>query len=176
MYRVNPEEKCFLRKTNSLSNSIQYFHPQRSLEGYVHTFDETILNTSRIRPFFFSTVASFKNCDWRQQKYSSSEMDLDLHFTTLFSVVGKRHMCCYANICNKLSRNSFWWKCWVFVSSSNKMQVRNVIASIPQSTDFFAVGRACNLFLAHSRLLASICISVALQNHLFGQKISCRNN
>ena len=52
--RINPERKCFLRKINNSNNFIQWFHPQRSPEGYVRIFDETISDTSRIRPFVCS--------------------------------------------------------------------------------------------------------------------------
>ena len=55
--RINPdmpEVKCFLRKMNNSSNFIKYFYPKRSLDRYVRTFDETISDTSRIRPFVCS--------------------------------------------------------------------------------------------------------------------------
>ena len=104
-YRINPGGKCFLRKMNNSSNSIQYFHTQKSPEGYLRTFDETMSDTSRIRLVLNSGIF------WKPWLTTSAiqfcEMDLDLHFNTLFSVVGKHLMCCSANICNKLSRYNF---------------------------------------------------------------------
>ena len=100
---------------NNSSNSIQYFHPQRSLSGYAPTFDEWnyFRHESHFAICLFSTVSSFENHGWTQLQYSSSEN------------VGKHLMCCSANICNKPSS-----------SSSNKIQVKNATANIPQSTEF----------------------------------------
>ena len=93
-------------------------------------------------------------------------MNLDLHFPILFSVVGKRLLSFSANIYNKLSGNRFSSKRRVFVSSSNKMQVENVMANISQSTEFVYCSTGMTLILAHLHLLATIRIFVALQYHL----------
>lgn len=95
----------------------------------------------------FSTVASFESHGWRQLQYRSCEMDLDLHFTTLFSVIGIHLMCYSAHICNKFSYNNFSSKRWVFESVSNKKQVKDAMANIPQSTEI-AVGHAWHLTLS----------------------------
>ena len=97
-------------------------------------------------------------------------MDLDLHFTTLFSVVGKHLMRCSANICNKPSCNNFSSKRRVFGSSSNS--IKNYIASIPQSTEFVCCWTRTTFVFSTFHLLASMRIFLALQNQLFGPKIT----
>ena len=125
----------------------------------------------------FSIVASFENRQWRQLQHSSSEMDLDLHFTTSFSVVRKHLMCCPANICNKLPRDNLWPECCVFGSSLNNMQTGNAIANIPQSTEFVCCWTGMTfIFSTSSSVYINAHICCFLQKHLFGQKMSCRNS
>ena len=120
---------------NNSSNSIQYFHPQRSLSGYAPTFDEWnhFRHESHFAICLFSTVSSFENHRWTQLQYCSSEN------------VGKRLMCYSANICNKSSS-----------SSSNKIQVKNATTNIPQSTEFICRWTGMTLIFGTSSSTCSI--------------------
>ena len=135
------------------SNSIQYFHLQRSLSGYAHKFDEIISDTSHILPFVCS------------QQYHLLKTTVE-HNCSAAPVKTLENALCVILLTSVINLHLHQTKC--------KLKMPLQIFHNP--LNLFAVGRASHLFLAHLHLLATMRIFVVLQNHVLGTKVSYPNN
>ena len=180
-YRINLEGKFFyVRWTTQAIPFSTFILKDLSRDTFAHSMKPSPTRVAFGRLFvpIVPIVPSFENHGWRQLQYSSSEMDLDLYFPTLFSVVRKHLMCCSVNTGNVINfpAINFQQSAETLDLHQTKCKLKFPLQIFHNLLNLFAVGRAWHFFLAHPHLLASMRIFVASQNHLFGPKISCRNN